>query len=142
MTEKDIRWQQRYGNFRKALSKLSEVVEDRDWETLSDLEKEGLIQRFEYTFELAWKTLQDLFRFKGYTDVIGPNPVLEQALRDGYLEDEAGWRSMKKSRELTSHTYDSDTADQIAKAIAGSYYYLLKALDLRLANEQDKLPGK
>lgn len=93
---------------------------------LSDLEKEGLIQRFAYTFELAWKTLQDLLEFKGYLDINGPNPVLEQSLKDGYIDDERKWRQMKKSRELTSHTYDSATADGIAESIVGEYYKLLK----------------
>src|SRR4051812_49245797 len=99
--QNDIRWQQRFANYRKALAKLSEVVTGRSYETLSDLEKEGLVQRFEYTFELAWKTLQDLLIYKGYQDISGPNPVLQQSLKDGYISDEKHWREMKKSRELT-----------------------------------------
>lgn len=63
----DIRWLQRYSSYAKALNKILEVVEsERSFADLSDLEKEGLIQRFEYTFELAWKTLQDLLIYMGY----------------------------------------------------------------------------
>jgi len=80
MQNKDTRWVQRFSNYKKALSKLAEVVTERTEDSLSELEKEGLIQRFEYTFELAWKTLQDLLEFKGYLDINGPNPVLEQSL--------------------------------------------------------------
>jgi nucleotidyltransferase substrate binding protein (TIGR01987 family) len=98
MADIDIRWQQRFSNFKKALLKLEQVAVDRDYATLSELEKEGLIQRFEYTYELAWKTLQDLLRYKGYIDIAGPNPVLEQALADGYIVSEQLWRNMKKSR--------------------------------------------
>jgi nucleotidyltransferase substrate binding protein (TIGR01987 family) len=135
----DIRWQQRFSNFRRALAKLKEVVKGEAYEELSELEKEGMIQRFEYTFELAWKTLQDLLEYKGYDGIAGPNPVLEQALLDGYITDEAGWRRMKKSRELTSHTYNSDTAEDIARNISAGYYDLLQALENRLA---DELNGK
>ncbi|WP_247236556.1 nucleotidyltransferase substrate binding protein [Telluribacter sp. SYSU D00476] len=135
MEEKDIRWQQRFINFNKALTKLGEVVENRK-EALSELETEGLIQRFEYTFELAWKTLQDLLRYKGYINIAGPNPVLEQAFKDGYITDAEGWKRMKKSREPSSHTYDPETAEEIAESIKDTYYKLLRSLSTKLAEEQ------
>ena len=130
--EKDIRWLQRFSNYKKALAKLEEVVTGKDLVNLSELEKEGLIQRFEYTFELAWKTLQDLLENMGYQDIKGPNPVLEQSLKDGYIANEKGWRDMKKSREATSHTYNSDTAEEIAEQIVSSFFGLLKNLEIRL----------
>ena len=95
-----------------------------------------MIQWFEYTFELAWKTLQDLLRHKGYLDISGPNPVLDQAFLDGYLNDAEGWKAMKKSRELTSHTYNSETAGDIADSIRYSYYRLLSDLARRLEAER------
>ncbi len=134
MENKDIRWQQ-FGNYRKALAKLEQVAARVDPGSLSELEKEGMIHRFEYTFELAWKTLQDLLVYKGYLDIAGPNPVLEQALKDGYIKDEHGWRNMKKSRELTSHTYNSETAEDISEDIVRRYYGLLKELEARLMEE-------
>ena len=103
MEQDDVRWEQRFSNFRKALSKLGEVAGQKTVEALSELEKEGMIQRFEYTYELAWKTLQDLLKFKGYLDIAGPNPVLEQAFQDGYITNGQAWKQMKKARELTSH---------------------------------------
>lgn len=136
MDRQDIRWEQRFSNFKKALAKLEEVAASREYDSLSDLEKEGLIQRFEYTFELAWKTLQDLLEHKGYQDIAGPNPVLEQALKDGYITGEKQWRNMKKSRELTSHTYNSETADDIAESVVEEYYTLLKQLEQRLEEER------
>jgi nucleotidyltransferase substrate binding protein (TIGR01987 family) len=135
MQDQDIRWLQRFANFNKALAKLAEVFEERE-DDLSELEQEGMIQRFEYTFELAWKTLQDLLRYKGYLDIAGSNPVLEQALKDGYLTDAEGWKAMKKSRELTSHTYNSETAEEIADSIRFSYYKLLVDLAKRLGAER------
>lgn len=131
----DIRWQQRFHSFKKALTKLLEVVENKSLEDLSELEAEGLIQRFEYTYELAWKTLQDLLRYKGYTDIAGPNPVLQQALQDGYINDEDGWRGIKRSRERTSQIYDEATAEEIAKAIFSNYHILFQQLETRLEKE-------
>ena len=142
MDDKDIRWQQRFGNYKKALAKLTDVVVNKDLATLSELEKEGLIQRFEYTYELAWKTLQDLLEYKGYIDIKGPNPVLEQALKDGYITDEQTWRKMKKSRELTSHTYDSDTAEDIVRGIVDKYQKTLFDLAQKLDEEiHGKIPS-
>lgn len=138
MENKDIRWQQRFSNYKKALAKLGEVAASNSVDDLSDLEKEGMIQRFEYTFELAWKTLQDLLFWKGYEGIVGPNPVLQQALHDGYIIDESTWRNMKKSRELTSHTYDDETANNIARSIVGGYYKALLALKMKLEEEIGK----
>lgn len=140
MGKKDIRWVQRFNNFRRALEKLSEAVAEYDEEAMSDLEKEGVIQRFEYTFELGWKTLQDLLTHKGYADVKGPRPVLTQALRDGYITGEKTWREMKEARELTSHTYDEQEANKIVKKIASAYvkafHVLLKRLEAELKREK------
>lgn len=62
----DVRWEQRFVNFNRAYSKLNEAIGLSNSESLSELEIEGLIQRFEYTYELAWKTLQDLIKKKGF----------------------------------------------------------------------------
>lgn len=136
MTE-DIRWEQRFMNFKKALARL-QMVQASDLTSLSDLEKEGLIQRFEYTYELSWKTLQDFLRYKGYLDFAGPNATLSLALQDGYITDADGWRRMKKSRELMSHTYDEEQADLIVSDIAEVYVHLLNQLSIRLTKELDQ----
>jgi nucleotidyltransferase substrate binding protein (TIGR01987 family) len=136
MDNKDIRWEQRFSNYKKAMVKLRDVVDTRTYKSLTELEKEGLIQRFEYTFELAWNTLQDLFEHKGYLDIKGPNPVLAQALKDGYIENEKQWRDMRNSRNLAAHTYNSATADEIAENIVVHYYDLLHKLEQRLEEER------
>jgi len=61
--EQDIRWLQRFSNFIKALSQLERFVQKED---LNEMEEQGLIKSFEYTYELAWKTLQDLMKEKGF----------------------------------------------------------------------------
>ena len=133
-------WEQRFANYRKAMAKLREVAQGGGVDGLSELEKEGVIQRFKYTYELAWKTLQDFLKYKGYVDIVGPTPVLKQAFEDGYILDEVGWKRMKKARELTSHTYDIDVAEDVATAVIGSYFPLLDHLEKRL--EQDNTSGQ
>ena len=80
-----------------------------------------MIKAFEYTFELSWKMLQDYLQFLGFTEFIGPRPVIEQAFALGLINDGHEWLSMLKSRNLTSHTYNSQTADEILKAIKSNY---------------------
>lgn len=139
--QEDIRWQQRFNSFQKALNRLKEVVDKTDRDSLSELEKEGVIQRFEYTFELSWKTLQDLLFHKGYSDVKGPNPVLAQSFKDGYITDHDGWRTMKKGRETTSHTYNEGDAANVVSNIYDKYVPLLKELEKRLIQETDGIQG-
>lgn len=135
--EQDIRWIQRYNSFHKACQRILEITESsRKQNELSELEMEGLIQRFEYTFELAWKVLQDFLRYKGYETISGPNPVLLKAFEDGLLIDHDAWRRMAKARNTTSHTYNEGDAGKIVENIYKEYSVLLKQLDNRLAHEK------
>jgi nucleotidyltransferase substrate binding protein (TIGR01987 family) len=129
----DIRWRQRFNNYNKALSQLEKVVSKKN---LNEFEEQGLIKAFEYTFELAWKTLQDLLRYKGYDNITGPKPVIDQSFIDGYITDGEGWVKMQKSRNLTSHTYNEKTAEEIATAVKLIYFKLFKDLQNRLLLEQ------
>ena len=130
----DIRWIQRYANFHKACTRLLDVTEaDRFLDDLSELEIEGLVQRFEYTFELAWKVLQDLLIFKGYEFMLGPNGTMKMAFEDGLIADHDGWRKMAKSRNTLSHVYDEEEVLPIVRLIYSNYAPLLKQLDESLA---------
>ena len=129
----DIRWIQRYANFHKACSRLVAVTEaDRFMDDLSELEIEGLVLRFEYTFELAWKVLQDLLIYKGYEFMMGPNGTLKMAFDDGLIADHDGWRKMAKSRNTLSHVYDEEEVMPIVRLIYSDYAPLLKKLDEEL----------
>jgi len=98
MEDKDIRWTQRFSNYRKALAKLSAAVVNEDVDSYSDLEKEGLVKRFEYTYELAWKTLQDFLREKG------PNARYSTSF-SGWLHQK--WNRLDEYEEVERnyHTY-------------------------------------
>ena len=125
--KKDIRWIQRYSNYKKALGQLSRFVEK---EGLNELEEQGLIQSFEYTFELAWKTLQDfLEETSGYVEVKGPRPVIQQAFRDGLITDGEKWMEMLKDRNRTAHTYDEEVAQEIISSVIHHYFPLFQKLD-------------
>ena len=129
----DIRWIQRYANFHKACTRLLEVTEaDRLIDDMTELEQEGLVQRFEYTFELAWKVLQDLLIYKGYEFMLGPTGTLTRAFDDGLISDHDGWRKMAKSRNTLSHVYDEEEVLPIIRLIYTDYAPLLKKLDEHL----------
>ncbi len=140
MEKPDIRWIQRYNNFKKALAKLGAVADEKQVSDLSELEQEGLIQRFEYTHELAWKTLQDLLKYRGYQGIAGPKPVLSQAFQDGLITDGEAWSLMNEARNSSSHTYDSARAEQIAENIIQIYYGLFRDLEKKLKSEQNDSP--
>ena len=137
----DIRWIQRYANFHKACVRLLEVTEaDRFLDDMSELEMEGLVQRFEYTFELSWKVLQDLLIYKGYEFMLGPTGTLKMAFEDGLITDHDRWRRMAKSRNTLSHVYDEAEVLPIVRLIYSDYAPLLKQLDVdlqTLANNKD-----
>ena len=130
--EKDIRWIQRFSNFRKAFGKLNEVAEIVAINDLSDLEKEGLIQRFEYTHELSWKVMKDFFEFEGNATIMGSRSATRLAFKNGIITDGEGWMDMIRSRKLTSHTYNEATADEIVLKIINIYNGLFKEFEAKM----------
>ncbi|HLD75185.1 MAG TPA: HI0074 family nucleotidyltransferase substrate-binding subunit [Bdellovibrionota bacterium] len=118
----DVRSQQRFQNFKRALGLYGEALKPK----MSKLEEEGLIQRFEYTFELAWKCLQDLLYERGYAEVRGPRPVIEQAFQDGMISDGPLWLQMLKARNETTHLYDEAVFKSISKNVKGPFLSVLK----------------
>ena len=129
---KDIRWQQRFSNYKKALQQLGEAVALSQSRELSDLEKQGMIQAFEYTHELAWTTLKDFLEYKGQTEIYGSKDASRKAFQLNIIEDGEGWMDMIQSRNKTSHTYNKETAEEIVAAVTTSYYKLFIGLRNRL----------
>jgi nucleotidyltransferase substrate binding protein (TIGR01987 family) len=120
MSDQDIRWKQRFANFQRAL--LLRDAMERDPAQLSQLEKEGIIQRFEYTFELAWKVLKDRLENDGIEiDKISPKGVVRQAFNTKYINDADVWLQMIGDRNLMSHTYDFAKFEAIIQAIRQRY---------------------
>lgn len=136
----DVRWLQRYDSYKKALTKLESVTKlGKTPSDLSELEQSGLIQWFEFTYELAWKVMQDLLEYEGYEFMKGPNGTLREAFNDGLIDDQDDWRQMAKDRTLMSHTYDEEDAERVVEYIFTTYSPLLEKLDKTLAEQQKTL---
>ena len=126
--EEDIRWKQRYENFEKAFLLLKEVIE-MDFDQLNQLEKEGIIQRFEYTFELAWKVLKDKMEDDGIVmETISPKYVVRKAFETKYIRDAETWLLMIGDRNLMSHTYNFSKFEEIILSIKKNYIIILNDL--------------
>jgi nucleotidyltransferase substrate binding protein (TIGR01987 family) len=131
----DIRWEQRFQNFTRAITLLKEI-EALEIDKLSFLEKEGIIQRFEFTLELAWKTLKDKMEFDGILlDKISPKMVLKEAYQAKYINDIDTWLKMINDRNLVSHTYDFETFELIIPSIQKNYISVLNELYVSLLKD-------
>jgi nucleotidyltransferase substrate binding protein (TIGR01987 family) len=126
----DIRWKQRFHNFSRAFNLLREIVEAHDdLTTLEAIVKEGIIQRFEYTFELAWKTLKDLMQEDGLEiEVISPKFVFKLAYQSKYIDTIDPWLKMTGDRNLMSHTYNFKTFDKILRSLKNEYFQIIESL--------------
>lgn len=127
-----IRWHQRLTNYSKALRQLERGVALSNERNLSDLEEQGLIQAFEFTHELAWNVLKDFFAFQGNPDITGSRDASREAFRKGLIQDGDGWMEMIKSRNQSSHTYNQEVAEGIARKISETYFILFKELEEKM----------
>jgi nucleotidyltransferase substrate binding protein (TIGR01987 family) len=136
MAEQDIRWEQRFSSYKNALTKLEDAVkyiefnfldEDNPDEKenagfiLNDLIKQGLIQSFEFTHELAWNVIKDYAAYQGIVDVRGSRDAARQAFAMNLVSNGEVWMEMIKSRNETSHTYNEETANEIFSKIIDEY---------------------
>lgn len=119
MEETQIRWVLRFSSFCNALITLEEIVPR--YSTLSELEKDGLIQRFEFTFDLSWKVMQDYLKEIGYPDIKGPRPVIKQMIQDGILHPFI-WEEILKARNELSHIYNEEKSRSYLDQIIFDFY--------------------
>lgn len=136
MAQQNIRWQQRFANYRKALVKLTQAVELLSKQTggetvVDELLQEGLIQRFEYTHELAWKVMKDYAEYQGYTDVRGSRDAIRKALEMNLIDDKR-WMETIEDRNLTVHNYDNEIASEIYNNIMNVYAPLFIAFEHKM----------
>ena len=118
--EYDVRWQQRFQNFSDALAQLQEAVETI--ENPSDLEKEGTIQRFEFTHELSWKVMKDFLEWEGIKGIIGSNDAVRHAFQNGIITNGQYWMDMIESRNRTVHTYMPEILSEEYSKIVTIYF--------------------
>ena len=128
----DIRWVQRFSNYQKVLKQLQEFITKKN---LSKLDEQGLIQSFEYTYELAWNTMKDFYESQGESNLQGSRDVIRLAFKRGLIEDGQEWMDMVDSRIQTVHSYDETIAKKVTQAIFKTYFDLF----LKLHTKFEKL---
>jgi len=129
MTEQDIRWQQRYRQFNRAYLLLVQAIAI---ESPNIVERAGLIQFFEMAFELSWKLLKDYQQAEGF-EVNSPRAAIKLAFQNGIVDDGHVWIQALEDRNLTTHTYNEETAQQVEQKIREMYFPLLNALNNRFS---------
>ena len=130
--ESDIRWKQRFSNYKKALAILRRGIELKKTRELSELERGGLIQSFEFTQELSWKVLKDYLEYQGFIGIIGSRDAYRNAFNRGLISDGEKWMELIKLRNLSSHTYDESDAVKLETEISGNIINLFSALETTL----------
>lgn len=128
----DIRWVQRFDNLKRAFQQLANAVNTGKERQLSDLEKQGLIQGFEFTHELAWKTLKDFIESRGNAKLFGSKDATREAFQMGLIEKGEVWMEMIRSRNESSHTYNLEVAERIADKIQSQYFPAIQSLIVEL----------
>lgn len=124
----DIRWKQRFQNFDRALTLLDEALKDGP-EALNQLETEGVVQRFEYSFELAWKVMKDFLDESGVMiSVVTPKSVIKEAYSAKLIADGQVWIDMLNHRNLLSHTYNQANFEKAVVAIDARYLVAMRGL--------------
>jgi len=136
----DVRWRQRLQSFRKALTVLQAAADLAKQRKLSELEQQGLIQAFEFTHELAWKTAKDFLESRGATDIYGSKDATREAFARGLIANGDEWMAMIQSRNLTSHTYNQKTAKELTEAILSSFVGEFETFLVRFTDLETKEP--
>lgn len=119
--QNDTRWKQRFYNYQKALVQLTKFIEKGE---LSELEEQGIIKAFEYTYELAWNVIKDYYEEQGEVSIQGSRDALRLAFQRGLIADGDNWMNMIKSRIASVHTYNLEVAQQINQDIHDIYFQL------------------
>ena len=120
MAKPQQRWQQRFENYQKALTQLNQALADYD-DTAPDIIKEGILQRFEFTHELAWKLLKDYLEFEGHQQITGSRSAVRLAFNMGLIEQGQIWMDMIESRNRTVHAYDATVLTQELAKVRHQY---------------------
>ena len=123
------RFEERKNELKKATSKLEEALKEKETELVID----GILHRFEFTFELAWKTMKDYLEYQGIIAKTGsPREVIKEAFSSGLIENGEDWIDMMLARNSLSHLYDEETSRKIYDDIKNIYFKEIKNLIVKL----------
>jgi nucleotidyltransferase substrate binding protein (TIGR01987 family) len=122
-------------NFGKAIHRLQESIDfwnqNKEWDVVRD----GVIQRFEFTYELAWKATKVILEQSGVMDANSPKAVIREAYAQRLITDEDIWLNIISDRNLTSHVYKEEMADEIVNRISSLYLSAFKELYQKITEE-------
>lgn len=119
------RWEQRLDSYHKALARLAEIVGASKKRALNEFERDGLVQRFEFTHELSWELMKAYAEYQGFDGIGGSRDATRKAFEMSLISDGQSWMDMIKSRNETSHNYDGSMADDVVDSIINRFYPLL-----------------
>lgn len=124
-----VKLENKFENFKNAAKRLNEANTNYKKDTSNSFSQDALIQRFEFTFELAWKCLREFMVLQGVVNLFNtPKAVLKEGFSAGYLDNQEIWNNILEDRNLMAHTYDNSLAERIAEDISTRYCKLLTAL--------------
>lgn len=133
---KDVRWKQRFQNYEKAYLSLIESAEALADEPDNRFIQDSLIQRYEYTIELAWKTLKDYLEELGFVGVTSPKKVVRKAYQESIITEADKWIEALNDRNRTAHAYEETMANTVAIAIQENHIPLFRDLYATLKREE------
>jgi nucleotidyltransferase substrate binding protein (TIGR01987 family) len=136
MSKQDIRWQQRFQNFAKAFARLKESLEEED--ELNELERNGVVQRFEFTLELAWKTLKDYMQNEGLEFQLTPKGTIRQAMQSGLIDYGQTLIDALITRNELAHDYDGEKFEEAEEFIRDEVFPALEKLHAFFLKELNK----
>ena len=137
ISSQDIRWKQRFQNYEKAFKRLSRAIEVVKATPDDDLLQSGLIQTYEYTFELAWKTLKDYLTLEGF-EVRSPRETIRQGFQSGYIMNGEDWLQALADRNLTTYIYDDKIIARVLSDIFERYFFLLQDFYISFKEKADE----
>lgn len=131
------RWHYRLDVYGRAFARLRQIMEVASERELAEIEKEGAIQRFEYTWELAWKLMKDYLEGSGVVfATITPGSVLKAALKANLIENGEDWMDALDARNKMSHVYDVEAFETVLADISARFLLLLEALYFKLIEQR------
>lgn len=141
MGELDVRWLQRLANYGKALAQLTVAVDLSRRRALSDIERQGLIKAFEFTYELAWNVMKDYFDYQGNALITGSRDAIREAFQRSLVADGEEWMNMVSDRNRTAHSYNESVAREITERVVLIYHPLFQAFEVRMRELAEKNVG-
>ena len=125
------RYEERKQELLRTTERLKEALQEKE----NDIIIDGTLHRFEFTFELAWKTIKDYLEYSGIIDGIGsPREIIKTAFEQGIIDDGENWIKMMLARNSLSHLYDENKSRKIYIEIKEIYLELFEKLNSKFAD--------